>query len=234
LLGCKERAVASTAIPDIITVVGTSYLQPVADLIDRLLSKPAPGEYAAGTSSRENGYSAAITVLLVAVLESFVSRLRFLRNSEITSGKDVPEQLQIFFPDLPNKEDLAEVFLLRNIVVHNHVWHLDVSDVEMNGASTLANPKDLRFQTKASYDTIVDLATRKTRRLGLNANPIAVDRRDAGVVFRVIWDTLLFMNAKSFSHTPLAGQTVKFRGKFEQFGELRELFPDARSPSIPI
>lgn len=226
----------STAVPDIITVVGTSYFQPVADLIDKLLSKPAPGVYAAGTSSRENGYSAAITVLLVAVLESFVSRLRFLRNVEVMSGKDVPEQLQVFFPDLPNKEDLAEVFLLRNIVVHNHVWHLDVSDVEANGASTLANPKDLKFQTKRSYDAIVDLALRKTRRLGLNANPTAVDRWDAGVVFRVIWDTLLFMNAKNFSHTPLAGQTVQFRGKFKQFGKLGGLFPNSRkveAESVP-
>ncbi|WP_350152594.1 hypothetical protein [Nitrosomonas sp.] len=152
------------------------------------------------------------------------------------SGKDVPEQLQIFFPDLPNKEDLAEVFLLRNVVVHNHVWHLDVSDVEANGASTLANPKDLKFQTKRSYDAIVDLAMRKTRRLGLNVNPTAVDRWDAGVVFRVIWDTLLFMNAKNFSHTPLAGQTVQFRGKFEQFEKLGGLFPSSRkaqAESVP-
>ena len=208
----------------------------MADLIDKLLSKPAPGVYPAGTSSRENGYSVAITVLLVAVLESFVSRLRFLRNAEVMSGKDVPEQLQIFFPDLPNKEDLAEVFLLRNVVVHNHVWHLDVSDVEANGASTLANPKDLKFQTKRSYDAIVDLAMRKTRRLGLNVNPTAVDRWDAGVVFRVIWDTLLFMNAKNFSHTPLAGQTVQFRGKFEQFEKLGGLFPSSRkaqAESVP-
>lgn len=217
------------AMLDSITIVGTSYFQPVADLIDRLLARPSPGEYAAGTSSRENGYSAAVTVLLVAILESFVSRLRFVRKAEVSPGKDVPEQLNIFFPDLPNKEALAEVLLLRNIVVHNHVWHLDISDVDLNGAPTLANPKDLGFQTKKTYDVIVDIATRKTRLLGLSASPTAVDRWDAGVVFRVVWETLMFMNSKDFSHTPLAGQTVRFRGKFEQFGSLRKLFPDSRT-----
>ena len=112
---------SQAAIPDLITIVGSSYFQPIADLTDNLLKNTAPAPYAAGTSSRENGYSASLTVLLVAVLESFVSRLRFLRNDEVPTGKSTPDMLADFFPDLPNKEDLIEVFLLRNIVAHNHV-----------------------------------------------------------------------------------------------------------------
>ena len=217
-------------IQDIITIVGTSYFQPVADLIERMLQRPAAEESVVGASHFENGYAAAITVLLVAMLESFVSRVRFLRNNEVVNGKDVPDQLHLFFPDLPNKSELAEVFMLRNIVVHNHVWHLDISDVEEQGAPTLATPKDLKFQTKKSYDAIVDVGARKTTHLGLSASPTSVDRYDVGAVFSTVWKTLEFMNGKNFSHTPLAGQAVKFRGQLQPFGELLQLLPATRPP----
>ncbi|MBC7618767.1 MAG: hypothetical protein H7293_07220 [Candidatus Saccharibacteria bacterium] len=220
---------SSLLVPDIITIVGTSYFQPIADLIERMLKRPVGADNAMLSGHFENGYAAATAVLLVATLESFVSRVRFLRNAEVVIGKDVPDQLQIFFPDLPNHGELAEVFLLRNIVVHNHVWHLDVSDMEERGVATIANPKDLKFQTKRTYDDIVDIGTRKTVLLGLSASPTSVDRYDVGAVFRVIWATLKFMNEKNFSHTPLAGQTVCFDGKLQQFEELLERLPKRSS-----
>lgn len=223
----------SSAVPDIITIVGTSYFQPIADLIERMLKRPAVPDNTTRSGHFENGYAAATAVLLVATLESFVSRVRFLRNAEVVSGKDVPDQLLHFFPDLPNHRELTEVFLLRNIVVHNHVWHLDVSAVDEQGVGTIASPKDLKFQTKKSYDAIVDVRTRRTVLLGLSASPISVDRYDVGAVFRAIWTTLKFMNGKNFSHTPLAGQTVQFGGTLQQFEELIELLPSMRPPLLP-
>jgi uncharacterized protein YutE (UPF0331/DUF86 family) len=222
--------VPSSTVPDIISIVGTSYFQPIADLVERMLKKPAAADNTARSGHFENGYAVAITILLVATLESFVSRMRFFRMAEVVSEKDVPDQLLHFFPDLPNYDELKEVFLLRNIVVHNHVWHLDVSAVEERGVATIANPKDLKFQTKKNYDAIVDLATRRTALLGLSASPTSVDRYDVGAVFRIIWTTLQFMNRNNPSHTPLAGRTVRFDGKPRQFEELRELLPTARSP----
>jgi len=220
--------VPSLAIPDIISIVGTSYFQPVADLIERMLKHEPVASNSSRTGHYENGYAAAITVLLVAILESFVSRVRFLRNAEVVPGKDVPDQLEIFFTDLPNKAELAEVFLLRNIVVHNHVWHLELGGGSEGIAKTLANPKELRFQTKKTYDTIVDITTRKTQVLGLSASPTSVDRYDVGVVFDVVWKTLRFMNAKDYSHTPLAGQDVKFGGRSCQFSDLADVLPSVR------
>lgn len=208
---------------DLITVVGTSYFQPIADLIENLLKKTAPAPHPMGTSCRENGYSASLVVLSVALLESFVSRLKFLRIDEISSGKSIPDQLADLFADLPNKNALEEIFMLRNIVVHNHVWHLDLTDIDSNVAPTLATPKELKFQTSKTYDTIVDISTKRTRTLHLNASPTAVDRNDVGRVLEVVWETLIFMNEKNFGHTPLAGQTIWFRGRFAQFGDLVQL-----------
>jgi hypothetical protein len=220
--------VPSRAIPDIISIVGTSYFQPVADLIERMLQHEPVADNSSRTGHFENGYAAAITVLLVAILESFVSRVRFLRTTEVVPGKDVPDQLEVFFPDLPYKAELSEVFLVRNIVVHNHVWHLALGEGTNPGATTLSTPKELRFQTKKTYDSIVNISGRKTVVLGLSASPTSVDRYDVGVVFGVIWKTLVFMNGKDFSHTPLAGQAVKFGGKICQFSDLAKSLPGGR------
>ena len=224
----------SRAIPDIISIVGTSYFQPIADLIERMLQHEPVADNSSQAGYFENGYAAATTVLLVAVLESFVSRVRFLRNAEVVPGKDVPDQLEIFFPDLPYKAELAEVFLLRNIVVHNHVWHLALGEGADPGAKTLFTPKELRFQTKKTYDAIVNVTERKTVVLGLSASPTSVDRYDVGVVFGVVWKTLVFMNRKDRSHTPLAGQSVKFGGKMCQFSALAKSLPSGRPSAAAV
>lgn len=208
------------AIPDVITVVGSAYFQPISDLVENLLKRPKPDQYPAGTSHRENGYSASLIVLLVAVLESYTARLKFLRNAETPASKGTPELLAELFPDIPTSEELVEVFLLRNLVVHNHVWHLDVSDGEDKGAPTLTTPQQLGFQVNKHYSSVVDLPTRRTLKLGLNASPTAVDRGDVQKVFSVIWSTLAFMNAKDYSQTPLAGRTIRFRNANRQFEDL--------------
>lgn len=209
------------AIPDIITVIGSAYFQPIANLIEELLSTDASDPSPMGTSYRENGYSASITILLVTVLESYTARLQFLRNAEVVAGpKNTPDLLAQLFPELPTKDDLKEVFILRNLIVHNHIWHLDVSDLETHGAPTISTPTELGFRPNLHYGTIVDIARRKTKRLNLNATPTAVNRSDAGKVFAVVWDTLSFMNSINYSHTPLAGRSVRFRGKRRQFEEL--------------
>lgn len=206
-------------IPDVITIVGTAYFQPISDLVERLLTRSVSEPGPAGAGHHENGYSAAIVVLLIAVLESFTSRLRFLRAGEFDAGgKPVSEILQAYFADLPNHGELVEIFLLRNIVAHNHVWHLDVSTFPET--TTIATPQDIGFKPNKHYESVVDLASRATRKLALHTSPTSLDRTDVAKVFNVVWATLSFMFTKNFQHTPLAGRTVGFRGKFIQFEEL--------------
>lgn len=206
------------AIPDVISVVGSAYMQPIADLLEKLLKEPAAGHGPGGSGLHENGYSAAVVVLLVALLESYVARLRFKRQADPVTGRpSIPELLSRYFPTLSTKEELIEVFLIRNVLAHNHIWHLDVSDMEQNGSPTLASPLDLGFQTNKNYAPVVDLTSRRTRKLQLNVNPIAVDRSDVRKVFDIVWRTLKFMNEHNFDHTPLASQGIAFRGKRRRF-----------------
>lgn len=166
-------------ISDVITVVGSAYQQPIADLLDKLLKRPPPAANPAGTNMRENGYSAALIILLVAMLESYTSRLRFVRRSESIGGNlSTPELLTKYFPALPTEKELFEVFLVRNVLSHNHIWHLDVTNFADSGSLTLATPPELGFNTNKHYEHIVDTPARRTVNLKLNVDPTAVDRFD--------------------------------------------------------
>lgn len=209
------------AIPDVISVIGFSYLQPITDLLENLLKKPLSGKGPAGVSMHENGYSASLVVLLVALLESYTARVRFVRRSECIAGnKSTPDLLSEYYPSLPTKDELVEVFLIRNVLAHNHIWHLDVSDFDNLGAPTLATPQELGFHTNKHYEQVVNVETRTTRLLELNISPTSVNRTDVRKVFYVVWRTLKFMNNISFSDTPLAGSTVRFRGGRFKFEDL--------------
>lgn len=211
------------AIQDVISVIGSAYLQPIADLTETLLARSISGEGPAGSGIHENGYSSALVVLLVALLESYTARVRFQRRSEaIAVNVSTPELLAKYFPDIPTKDELIEVFLIRNVIAHNHIWHLDVSDFDDAGTPTLATPQELGFRSNKHYHDIVDITTRKTHFLELNINPTSVDRTDVGKVFDTVWRTLNAMNASNSSHTPLAGSTVRFKGSRRAFGELIE------------
>lgn len=224
---------SSPAIPDLITVVGSSYFQPIADLVEILIKRPAPDPYPAGTSSRENGYCASLVLLLVAMLESYASRLRFLRPQEVTSGRSTPDLLSDLFSDLPSKTELIEVFLVRNVIAHNHIWHLDVSDVENKGAPTLATPNQLGFSTNKHYTDVVDDTSRRTRLLSLAATPTAVDRSDVRKVFDAVWTTLRFMSKKQYAHTPMPPSVVRFEGRLVTIETVREAL-DRASPKNAI
>jgi hypothetical protein len=90
-------------ISDVITVVASAYNQPISDLVEKLLSKPFSKKGPAGVSIHENGYSASLVVLLVALLESYTARIRFVRNAEgIPNDLSTPELLgSIFQATLP-------------------------------------------------------------------------------------------------------------------------------------
>src|SRR3989344_8539750 len=63
---------------DYVSVIGTSYLYPIASLLDALLVFEPKGPNEVQASSVENGYSAAIIVLTVLMIESFINRAQYL------------------------------------------------------------------------------------------------------------------------------------------------------------
>ncbi len=219
---------AYQAIPEIVTVIGTSYCKPIADLIGRLLSRArVPGDVASA-GYHENGYSVSITILLVALLESYVARLRYLRHSgPSAAGKSVPDLLLTWFPALPNHDALREVFLLRNVILHNHIWELDVRLRDEGEVAALRSPLDLNFQVNQHYDAVVDKGTRRTKLLGLSINPVGVDRSDVYKVFDVVLSTLEFVQSIEPNLAFRPDTSVGYLGKRTKFADLLATLRDA-------
>ena len=214
------------AIPDIVTIIGPSYFQPITDLVARMLATKRPQPDPSGAGFSENGYAVSIAILLVALLESFVARLRFCRNDELRGSTNTPDLLLRMFPDLPNHENLAEIFLVRNIILHNHIWNIDVTN-SPERAPTIKTPQDLKTQTNKNYSILVDQVTRKTKVLKLNASPTSIDREDVHKIFSNVWDTLSFMNEKDFSVTPLSNDQVAFNKNRVNFLEVNDAIREA-------
>lgn len=219
---------AYQAIPEIVTVIGESYCQPIADLTARLLSRARVPADGASAGFFENGYSVSITILLVALLESYVARLRYLRAPGPSgAGKSAPDMLLMLFPTLPNHDALREVFLVRNVILHNHIWELDVRLRDEGEIATMRSPQDLNFQVNQHYSMVVNKITRRTMLLGLSINPVGVDRSDIYKVFDVVLATLAFLQ----SHEPNLGfraeTSVGYAGKRTEFADLLATLRDA-------
>lgn len=212
---------------DYLTVVGTNYYQPIADLLANMLDLPPASASYDRVGYRENGYAVSVTLLLVAVLESYTSRLHFPRQDDIDKGKSVPDLLAQLFPDLPNHAELRDIFLVRNSIIHNHIWHIEMNASSDTRGKTISAPPQLQFSVNQHYVSLIDTTTRRTNLLGLNASPTSVSRADVLIVFQVVWTTLVFMNSKNFAHTPLAGGQVGFRGRRVHFSELIGLLRSA-------
>jgi hypothetical protein len=114
---------------NLVTIIGEGYLQPIADLVEKWLARrPPPPPNRVQSGFYENGYAAAGVLLLVAMFESYVSRLRYIQDAK---GKAVPtnmrkatEVVHHVFPHLRHKKALADVYVLRDVLIHSHLWEI--------------------------------------------------------------------------------------------------------------
>lgn len=212
----------------IVTIIGSSYFQPMADLLDRWLARRRPRPNAAQAGYYENGYAASFIVLLVAVLESYVARIRLRRKAALPSDPaSIPNLLLHVFHDLPNHDELLEVFVVRNAIIHNHLWEIDFSPGKSSPMVVRQATRDLADGKTSSYKKCVIERLRRTKKLRLTVNPIRVDRKDAAKVFRVIWDSLLFIESKDLDLCSVSKLGVRYAGKRVTFGQLQSVLLQA-------
>lgn len=118
----------------VVTIVGSSYFQPITDLIARLMGSAKPASSEVKTSSHENGYCASLVLLLIAMLESYVMRVRYInRDRSPIKRISVVDYLLQLYPDYQRRNELIEVFVVRDVIAHN-----------ISGRSISLGPKSLR------------------------------------------------------------------------------------------
>ena len=212
----------------LVTVLGSAYFQPIADLIERLLRKERRRPTRVQSSHHESGYTAATVLLLVAMFESYVSRIRFTQPARVqNSARSAQDVVLSVFPKLHHRKALEDVYVLRDLLMHSHLWEIEYEwggPVPMVLKSAILHPSygDRKFRSR------VNAATHRTKALDLSAFPSRVDRRDLLKVFDTIWKTLLRFEAQDRFQCHVSHLHVRFRGQTVLFGSLKDELQRAR------
>jgi len=207
---------------DLITIIGSAYLQPIADLIDRLIQRKHVRPTRIQSTHHECGYCAAGVILLVAMFESYVSRLRYTcPKPESALKRNAIDIVLSVFPRLRHREALRDVYILRDILMHAHLWEIKYEwggPVPMVLKDATLHPAygDTKYQSR------VDPLARRTKTLKLSVIPTRIDRRDLLKVFDTVWKTLLCFESLKCFRCNIPPQRVRFRGKPVTFASLRD------------
>lgn len=204
----------------LVTIIGPAYFRPIADLLDKLTATAAQEENQVQAGYSENGYSASVCILSVVCLESFIMRVRYINRGQFPIGREsVHEYLRRIYADFDMLDELSEVFIVRDALVHNHLWEIDYS-LDDDLGRKLINAQKEHSCGDHKYNKHVDLTSQKTTRLGLNVNPSRIGKKDAYKVLKTMWNALLFLESKNRNQCNVSIAHVRFRDKMMNFGEL--------------
>jgi hypothetical protein len=193
-----------------VSVLFVHLLQPIFDLFELLeQSNPkGPNEVQAGMF--ENGYAVSVIVLAALVVESALNRTRYVRN-EHQRENAVDTLKRLCAGDLPN--DIEEVFVLRDIIAHNHIWTVEMRWDDVTGMA-LDSAEKLPAYGNKNFDRVVDPKTRTTRRLHLDAFPNRIHRATAVTVLKKTVEVLRFLEGLDRNYVYLSQPWhVATRGK---------------------
>jgi hypothetical protein len=156
------------------------------------------------------------------MLESFVGRVSDLQGRLGAKGKtkafhtSVPSYIAQLRKSFTLEKSLTEVFVLRDAIAHGHVWSLEVSSHDRHGQLLRSAALGAQYGND-QFRKRVNLATRRTRAVGLHVVPSAVGRGEVIKVLDVIHRVLKFLarsrliepNVFSF-HGRLYGKPFEF------------------------
>ena len=203
-----------------VSILGSAIFQPTADLIDKLTSIPMPVQQSVNSTSFEHGYSASIVLLLVAMFESYVVRVRYLHQQVIPQKRlTALDILNLCYPKLPRRKALTDVYVLRDVLIHNHLWETKYSFGNYSGIRSYKTNRAPGFGDK-KYDERVSLRSNRTKALNLPVIPTRLNRKDVKRVFSTIWKTLIYLEQQDRNQCYVSHLPVRYRGKTVLFSEL--------------
>jgi len=177
--------------PNYVSVLFVNLLQPIFDLFELLEQSDPKGPNEVQAGMLENGYAVSVIVLSALVVESALNRTRYVRNEpQRESAVDTLKRLGA--GDVAH--DIEEVFVLRDIIAHNHIW----TDA-------------MRWDD--SFNRVVDSKTRATRRLHLDAFPNRIHRATAIAVLKKTVEALKFLEGLDRRYVYLSQPWHVTRGK---------------------
>ncbi len=198
-----------------ISCIGISFIDPIIDLYLKLNRLKFSGYSKTQVSSRENGYSVSIIVLLILLVESSLNRIRYLEKHKEGNLKFFSSRFSTN-PELVNK--LYEIYVLRDLIVHNHIWRISY-EFDNNYNEIKIYQKLLKDYGDKKYKKYVNKRKKITKTLKLNINPIKINKEDVNKVFKFVSDFFKFLEKENRGYLPLSNFNFKYRRKYLTFYE---------------
>ena len=204
---------------DLVTIIGDSYFEPICTLLERLEGFNEHEKSEVQSGFFVNGFSVSICLLAVACLESYVMRVRYVNKASQNDIDKVPvvRYLPKLYKDFPYRDDLNEIYILRDIVMHNHLWELGFT---WNDDGMKLTSADKKSSGDKKFFANVDVNKRKTAKLGLSVNPIKVGKSEVFKVLRTMWKILIFLEKKDRNQCYVSAAHYRYKGKMTKFGEI--------------
>lgn len=199
-----------------ISIIVGALFWPLIVLIEKLCSTKACQPNEVQTNQMENGYSVSIIVLAALILESAIQRTAYVRKEIIP--KPVFKYLEGIVKDNQTVLNVEEVFVLRDVIAHNHLWEGEVSwyaeGLKFSKSPQLIDGGDVKHRR------VVDQVKRVTKRLRLNVLPPRIWRKDAWAVIHVMWKVILDLEAIDRRYVYLSQVYYKTEKGFKKFEEI--------------
>lgn len=208
-----------------VTIIGSAYFQPITDLLERLSALPAPTDSKQMKKSKlENGYSAALCILSVACLESYLMRVRYLTHQDASNqGHNTLAVFQTLYPKFSGLDALTEVYVVRDLLVHNHLWEVQYKWDERSPMDLVQAVRSF-IKKDWKYEKSVNLDNYQTVKLNLHIFPTRIDRHDVSKVLLTVWDTLLYLELQDRNQCYVSRLCVRKNGVTTKFNEIIKEF----------
>ncbi len=199
----------------LVTVVGTNYADTlVPELIEQSLDVYNKKDFSQRNfqvSVTENTNATAGIVLTVLGIEAYRNRIYYLERKQVSSSV-TNDLTTIFlvkdasFPKILFSDLLNEVFLVRDVIVHNHIYEVTVINDQdwkmLNHRQKLL--KGYGDNRRLRSGLVIE-RTRKTRNLGLNVQPAKIGFEDIYIIYLVFGLFVEISNRLlSRSHVPFS------------------------------
>jgi len=201
-----------------VSIIGENWIRPIVAVWQELKGLPARPPNEVQTGALENGHSVAIVAMASFMVESYLRRMKYIlrERNELEDTLAKAKLVKFFrsaFADSSLADDLEELFVARDVVVHNHLWDGEIrwTDQGMEFVGTPEHDRQLSGDRK--FDKVIDRGKRTTRRLGLNLFPTRVWREDAKKCMRIACEVLLQLEEKDRNFCYISHQHVLLNDK---------------------
>ena len=207
---------------DYVSVIGISWLYPILALLEQL--EPFKGQSGndVQVAVKHNGYAVAVVTQATFIVESFLNRTRLFATASAASGKR-QSALEFFrsqFPASGLDSQLEELFVARDVIVHNHLWEAEIVWTS-TGMEFVAPPvhQGRPLYGDDKFDKVIDRTNRKTRILGLNLFPTRVCRQDAIIALKAAYGILEYLENQDRRYCYVSHWPLILHGRYLSFSD---------------